>query len=158
MQAFNTEQFLNTTHTEASSTELVLVPEGEYIGVSDAIGPDSFRTFDIGKGERAGQQGYSLDVQFLINDEGGTLKEFLGRSPKVKYGMMLDITKDGTLEFGKGRNVGLGRLREAFGQNGAGKPWQFSMLGGQVAKIKVKHRLDQKSGKTFAEVSEVTKM
>lgn len=154
-ETFNPEVFLNVQTTEANSTELTLVPEGEYMAMTEPVTPESFRTFDIKRGDRAGQKGVALDVQFVINDDSGSLKELLGRAPKVKYGMMLDVRPDGTLEMGKGRNVGLGRLREAFGQNLTGRPWAFGQLGGQVAKIKVKHRID--NGKTYAEVAEVTR-
>lgn len=151
---FNPEQFLNTAYSEANSTELVPVPEGEYIAVSGGIGPDSFKKFKIGKGERAGQDMYRLDVEWTINDDSGQLKELLGREAKVRQGIMLDMSKDGTLDFGKGRNVSLGRLRAALGQNLGGKPWSFSSVGGQVAKIKVKHRID--GDRTYVEVADVT--
>lgn len=157
--AFNAEQFLNLQVEDPNSTELLLVPEGEYTAVSEPVDANSFRSFTIGKGERAGQKGVSLDVEWSINDESGALKEYLGRAPKVRQGLMLDTIGGGTsLEMGKGKNVGLGRLREALGQNQTATPWRFSMLGSQVAKIKVKHRLDSNTGKTYAEVSEVTKL
>lgn len=153
---FNPELFLNATIDSALSTELLVVPEGEYSAVSAPITAESFQTFDIKKGDRAGQKAVRLDITWLINDESGALKEFLGRTPSVRQGIMLDVRLDGTLENGKGRNVTLGQVREALNQNMTGRPWNFSMLGGQVAKIKVKHNLYQ--GKTFAEVTAVTKM
>lgn len=155
---FNPELFLNAAVNEANSTELLAVPEGEYIAVSDPITADSIRSYDIRKGEKAGTKGYALDINWTINDESGALKEYLGRAPKARQSIMLDLTKDGGLEFGKGRNVGLGRLREALNQNQTGRPWSFAMIGGQVAKIKVKHRLDTSTGKTFVEVGDVAKV
>jgi hypothetical protein len=152
---FNPEQFLGAQFNEANSTELLPIPEGEYIAVSDPVGLESFKQFDIKKGDRAGQKGMMLILKWNINDENGQLKEHLGRAPQARQSVMLDMGQGGTLEFGKGRNVGLGRVREALGQNLTGKPWAFSMLGGAVAKIKVKHRID--GGNTYAEVTEVTK-
>lgn len=151
---FNAEILLGTVVNEANSTELVRVPEDVYLAVSDPITAESFKEFDIRKGERAGTKGLKLIVQWSINDESGALKEYLGRAPKVKQDIMLDRGPGG-LEMGKGRNVGLGRLREALGQNVTGQPWNWSMLGGQVARIKVKHRMD--GADTYVEVSEVTK-
>jgi len=81
----------------------------------------------------------------------------LGREPKVRQSLMLDVRADGALEFGKGKNVGLGRVREALGQNSTGRPWSFPMLGGQLAKVKVKHRLDTATGRTYVEVTDVAK-
>lgn len=154
---FNAELFLNTQMDEANSTELLAVPEGEYLAVSSPVTAESFRSYDIKKGDRAGTKGYSLDLEWTINDDGGALKEYLGREPKVRQGVMLDLNSSGGLEFGKGRNVGLGQLREALGQNLTGRPWAFSMLGGQVAKIQVKHTLDANNGKTYVNVTKVTK-
>jgi len=152
---FNPEQFLGAQFTDANSTELLPIPEGEYIAVTEPVTAESFKAFDIKRGDRAGQKGYMLILSWNINDENGALKEQLGRAPKARQSIMLDLGQGGTLEFGKGRNVGLGRVREALNQNLTGRPWAFSMLGGAVAKIKVKHRID--GGNTYAEVSEVTK-
>lgn len=152
---FNPELFLQTTISEANSTELILIPEGDYLAVSEPITVESFRSFDIKRGERAGQKGRSLDIKWNINDDSGQLKEYLGRAPSARQGIMLDTRPDGTLEMGKGKNVGLGRVREAVGQNANGQPWSFSMLGGVMAKIKVKHRVD--GSKTYAEVVDVAK-
>ena len=150
---FNAETFLNTTHTEAADTSLLPVPEGEYVALSSPVTAESFRDFDIKRGERAGQKGYAVDLEWTIDDE--KLKAELGRTPKVRQSIMLDVTAGGGLDFGKGKNVGLGRLREALNQNADGKPWSFAMLGSQVAKIKVKQRLYE--DKIFAEVADVTK-
>lgn len=156
-QTFNPELFLNTQINESLSTELLNIPEGEYVAISEPVTSESFRDFNINRGERAGSKGYALDISWVINDDDGKLKEYLGRAPKVRQSLMLDVRDDGSLEMGKGRNVGLGRLREALNQNSTGRPWSFSMLGGQVAKVKVKHRVDSTSGKTFTEVSDVAK-
>jgi hypothetical protein len=149
---FNPETFLGTTHTEAADTSLLPVPEGEYTAVSSPISAESLRQFDIRRGERAGTKGMSLDVEWTVNDE--EIKKLLGRTPKVRQSIMLDLTADGNgIDFGKGRNVGLGRLRAALGQNQNGQPWNFSMLGNQVARVKVKHRMVE--DKIYAEVSDV---
>lgn len=156
-QTFNPEMFLNMSTNEANSTELLQVPEGEYTAVTQGIGPDSFKRFPIKQGARIGQDFIRLDVSWVINDEGGKLKDYLGREPKINQGIGLDVNPDGTLEMGKGKNVALGQLREALGQNQAGRPWSMSQLGGQVAKIKVKHRLDAATGRTYVDVGAVTK-
>ena len=155
--AFNPELFLNTTVNDANSTEVLQVPPGEYRAVSSGVGPQSFSAFPIKRGDRAGETFYRLDVEWTIDDPEGKLKEFLGREPKVRQGIPLDISKDGTIDMGKGRNVGLGRLRSALNQNTNGKPWSMSQLGGQVAKIQVKHRLDENTGRTHVDVADVAK-
>lgn len=153
MSTFNPELFLQTTHTEAADTVLLPVPEGEFLAVSSPVTAESIRQFDIKRGERAGTKGLAVDVEWTINDD--EVKTALGRTPKVRQSLMLDLTPDGNgIDFGRGKNVGLGRLRDALGQNQNGQPWNFSMLGNQVARIKVKHRMHE--DKIYAEVTEVT--
>lgn len=154
---FNPELFMSQTVEEANSTEILQVPEGEYLAVSDPVTVQSLRSFDVKRGPNAGSKGHAVDIQWTINDEDKTLSTFLGRTPRIKQSIMLEIAPDGTLAMGKGQNADLGRTREALNQNTSGRPWSFSMLGGAVAKVKVKHRLDAESGKTFAEVKEVAK-
>ena len=155
---FNPDVFLNTTVVESNATELLVVSEGEYTAISGGVTADNFRSFDIKKGDRAGQKGYSLDIEWNIEDTGGAIKATIGREPKVRQSIMLEISSDGTLVFGKGRNVSLGRVREALNQNQTGKPWSFSMLGGQIAKVKVKHRLDPATQRTYSEVADVSRI
>jgi hypothetical protein len=49
-------QFLNTSTTDAGSTQLDPVPEGEFKAVSEPLSAESFQSFDIKKGERAGRR------------------------------------------------------------------------------------------------------
>jgi len=154
--AFNVSAMLNSQVTESNSTELLQIDEGEYIAVIDPVSEENFKSFDIKKGERAGQKGLSLNLTWNINDESGAIIAKIGRTPKVRQNLFLDLTTQGGLDFGKGRNVSLGQLREALGQNMTGRPWSFGMLGGGVAKIKVKHRILD-DGRTMAEVQAVAK-
>lgn len=147
---FNPELFLNTTVDAVLSTEYVNLPVGDYVGVIGPIGPDNFKSFDIKRGENAGKKAYRLDLEILIDDPEGKLREELGgRPPKVFDGIMLDLKADGSLEFGKGRNVQLGKLRDALGQNKAG-PWSFGMMASQPVKVSIVH--DTYDGKTSAKV------
>jgi hypothetical protein len=68
---------------------------------------------------------------------------------------MLDLTEEGMLATGKGRNVLLGRLREATGLNQSGEPFAFPMLTGRPAKVQVAHRLYE--GQIYAEVKGTAK-
>jgi hypothetical protein len=155
MSTFNTEQFLNQQYDKALDTQLLLPDEGEYLAVTGPVGADNFRSYDIRKGERAGTKGYGLDIDMILQDD--TVKAKIGREPKVRWSTMLDMTPDNTaLDFGPGKNVRIGQLRKALGQNDNGKPWHFGMLSGQILKVKVKHRVDaQDSSKVYAEVAAV---
>jgi hypothetical protein len=149
----NVEQFLNTQVTDANATKVVPVPEGEYTAIIGPITKDSLRSYKIKNGPRAGQEGYSLDLEWEIFDE--NVKNLLKRDTvKVRQSIMLDI-ENGTLALGEGRNISLGRVREAVNQNRAGQPWSFGMLSGQTAKIKVVHRVD--GDEIYAEVRGVSR-
>jgi len=69
---------------------------------------------------------------------------------------MLDLDSQGRVDMSKGKNIGLGRLREAVGKNNEGEQFSFSMLPGLMAKIAVTHRINGED--TFAEVKAVAKL
>ena len=124
---FNPDTFLNTEFTEDFSTARIPVPEGEYTAVIKEIKP------------RAAKDKAVLDVIYSIDDpEVAAITGF--DSPQVRQSIFLDLTESGSLAMGAGKNIHLGKLREACGQNQKGKAWQPGMLVGQVVKVKVVHR------------------
>lgn len=145
MSSFSPEIFLNTETESANATEYVPVPEGEFPASIKALKP---RILTDGRP--------ILDVTWTVDDE--TVREETGMAePVVRQSIWLDITESGGLDFGKGKNVSLGRLRESVGQNQSGKPWAPGMLVGQAAKIKIEHSIDKRDGKTIqADVKAVT--
>lgn len=150
---FDVESFLNQTTTEANSTKLEPVPEGEYVGIISKVSARQWQNkTDPSK------SGVTLDVTWDVDD--GALKEKLGRDKiTVRQGVMLDLSDTGGLDTGKGKNVGLGRLREAVGLNDPGRPFAFAMLTGKPAKIAVKHRIDPNDAeKVYDEVRGVAKI
>lgn len=137
MSAFNPDTFLNTETEASSATSYTPVPEGEFNAAIKLIKP---RVLTDGRAV--------LDITWTVDDE--TARNETGMAePSVRQTLWLDTTESGGLDFGKGKNVGLGRLREAVGQNQAGKPWAPGMLVGQVAKIKVGHSIDKRDGVTI---------
>ncbi len=148
------EEFLGLQVDGASSTQVVLVPEGEYLA---QIEPDGIglADFTYTKGEREGQKGYRMTVKWRCLDENGDVEKQIGRPPVLTQSIMLDLTDEGGLDMSEGRNVSLGRLRDAVNQNENGKPWQPAMLIGQMAKILVKHSINQKTGDPMQEVNRV---
>ena len=147
MSTFNPETFLNTEINESNATAYLPVPEGEFTGIIKALKP---RVLSDGRAV--------LDVTWVVDDE--EAREATGMAePTVRQTLWLDLTESGVLDFGKGKNVGLGRLRDALGQNDSGKPWQPGMLVGGVAKIKVSHSIDKRDNETIqADVRAVTKL
>jgi hypothetical protein len=130
------DQLLSGSVTGANSTALSPIPEGEFNAVIQDV---TLRDFVYKKGDKTGQTGYALDINWEINDE--KLRLELKRTPNVRQSMILDLNGD-AIAMGEGLNVGLGRLRKAVGQNEAGKPWSPLMLKGSVAMIATKQRMD----------------
>lgn len=150
---FDVTSFLDSTTTEANSTVATPVPEGEFTAIVDKI---DARTWTSKKDPT--MSGVTLEVIWNIDDQG--VKDLLGRDKiTVKQGVMLDLTDAGSLDFGKGRNVSLGKLREALGLNVPGQAFAPSMLVGRMGKVMVKHRIDgDKPDVIYAEVRGVAKL
>ena len=147
---FDPNQFLDLQITEANDTKVIPVPVGEFTAVADKA---ECRTWQSKKDPS--KSGVTLEVTWAIDDQG--VKDLLGRDQvTVRQGIMLDLTEEGGLDMGKGRNVGLGRLREALGLNVPGQPFAFSMIPGRMAKIKVDHRIDGEN--VYAEVKGAAKL
>lgn len=144
MSTFNPDTFLNTSVTGANSTTFTPVPEGDFTASVKEIKP---RSTDSGKA--------ILDVVWAIDDATVTAATGMA-NPTVRQSVFLDITESGGLDQSKGKNISLGRVREALGQNAPGQTWQPGMLIGGVAKISVKHRLVNDD--IFADVKGVAKL
>lgn len=131
--SFDPNTFLNTTYDEANDTKSVPCPAGEYLAIADKV---EIKTWSSKDGSSSGLK---LDVLWDIQDE--NVKALLGRdSVKVNQQQMLDLTETGALDLGKGKNIGLGRIREALDLNTPGQPFAFSMIQGRMAKVVVSHR------------------
>ena len=137
MSSFNPDVFLNTETAESNATTYTPVPEGEF---NASIKTIKTRVLTDGRAV--------LDISWTVDDEDARTETGMAE-PSVRQTIWLDTTESGGLDFGKGKNVGLGRLRDAVGQNQAGKPWAPGMLLGQVAKVKVSHSIDKRDGVTI---------
>ena len=134
------ETFLNATTTEATSTEYAAIPENEYNAVVHKI--------DL----RTPKDSVILEIHWALDAPG--VEDAEGKVARMS--IFLDTTADGQLAVGKGKNVKLGRVRTALGQNEAGTPWAPSMMMGAVARIKVTNSAG-KDGQIYSNVTEVTK-
>jgi hypothetical protein len=135
MTTFNPADFLNQTFDEANSTVSVPVPEGEFLAIADKVDLNTWQKRD------GSASGLKLDIVWDIQD--AELLAMLDR-PKAtsRQSIMLDLTETGQLDFGKGKNVQLGRLRAALDLNEPGKPFSFPMITGRMGKVSIKHRID----------------
>ena len=128
--------FDNLIHqaTGTLSTERLLVPAGTYnncyvkeIKVQDGV---------IKDGDRAGQPWAKLLVTWVLDHP--ELRKELDRAEVVlTQGIMLDVTSDGRLETGKGKNVRLGKFKKALGINDENSPLTDAIQ--RRAILQVKH-------------------
>jgi len=136
MTTFSVEMFQDLVAEGAMSTKFEPIPEGEYEAVVEEVEAQVLETDD---GPRP-----TLRLTWkIIGPDVEKLQEQLGRQQlTVSQTVFLDIDEvDGkaVLSTAKGKNVQLGRIREALGQN-TGKKWSISMLqGAGPAIIQVKH-------------------
>jgi hypothetical protein len=160
MSNFDPASFASQSFTGANDTKIVPLPIGEYTGVTKDQEIGTWQSKDDPT-----KAGLKLTTNILVDGSqscpsGKTVKEETGRdSVTLKYDCLLDIVPgpDGRygLDFGKGKNVGLGRLREALNLNDPSTPFAFQQIPGRMVKIAVGHR--PYKGDLFAEINAVTK-
>lgn len=149
MSQFDPQAFLDTQTTETNDTRVLPCPIGEW--------PATVENVDIKSGvsQKSGEPWTKLNVKWKI--EGCDANRMADRDPiYVTQGILLDITEAGGLDMGKGRNIGLGRLREATNLNAKGTPFSPRMLLGRSAKVAVSHR--EYEGNLFDDVKGVVKI
>lgn len=146
--ALDPNVFMNQT-TEAAGDVSAPVPDpGEYPAqVVDVEG----RAITLKSGDRAGQEAALIDVRWEL--DAPEFESEYGYKPRCRQSIWLDTMGDGSLDFGKGKNVSLNRLREALGQNEPGQAWAPSMMKGQPAKVLINHRMD--GDRVYTDVSSV---
>lgn len=112
-------------------TARIPVPAGEHNAL---IKDYSFRSYT---NKKTNEQGVSMDITYDLIDDTGAIAQKIGRPPTVTHGYFVDLDAHGSFDWGKGKNVWLGKIREAIGQNVPGQSWGFPMMKGQPIKIVV---------------------
>lgn len=134
---FDPNLILGSGSEEALSTRGIPIPVGEYLAqIMDLVPRNVQGVKDTSKWYQF------LDIKLEIKLSPEAQAE-LGRETTTRnHSVGLDLTAQGNLDYGRGKNIGLGRMREATGQNVPGQPWNPMMLKGQVVKVSVKHEPD----------------
>lgn len=150
---FNAEAFLNQTIEEPMSTKSLVVPEGEYRAiVDDGDNAIQFKEF---AGKDGKPPSFQCVVLFQILDD--SVKAFMKREKvTAPMNIWLDMKEDGSgLDLSEGRNVNLGKLRAALGQNSGS--WSPLMMKGKgPVMIKTSQRADKNNPEIkYAEVVRV---
>jgi len=123
MSTFDPDTFMQTSTDQSMDTEYPVMPEDEYQAFINKVIARKF--VDKETGEDRG----ILDVLFEVSSD--KAKKATGQdTPIAKMGVFLELEENGALALGMGKNVKLGKLREAAKQNKPGKPWSPPMLEG----------------------------
>lgn len=147
---FDAAAFMNTEVSEPLDTKLPTIPAGDYKAI-------------VGDGENdvkarpISDEQIVMDVTWKLIDCDEIAKN-LGLPPelmRVRQGVFIDF-ENGAIATGTAKNVQLGRLREALGQN-KGKAWNPGMLrGAGPCTVKVVNKPAQDgSGDIYANVVKV---
>jgi len=161
--AFDADKFLSSNTVGPMSTQITPCPEGTFTAVVSGDGDikDWFREVEW-KDKKTGEprSAQAVRIPFLITDDGVRAK--LSRDTViVPYDIFLDLiygktsNDPDTLDTGEGKNVKLGQLRAALGQNNPN--WNFSQLrGAGPVMVKVSQRSDSRDPQVkYAQVERV---
>lgn len=162
MSNFDPELFMQQTVDQPMETERTLCPPGDYTMMVDDF--EAKRAieqidFEYKKGPNAGQPGtmYVFNCPCVVQDD--KVKADMDQDRVIVYKRItLDVNADGQLSWGKNKNIDLGQLRHAVGQNHAGT-WNISHLRGAGPFVgKVEKREGKRKDGTNFEGREVTRV
>lgn len=134
----------------ANSTFVPQCPPGDYSGVIDSLKAEQF------PGVKDPSKTYTK-VKFGIAVQDPGVQALLKRDKIVVFhDFLLEMTEDGSgIDMGEGKNVGLGRIREATGLNTPGQEWNFGMFVGRPLKVHIEHEVY--NGEAYAKATKVAK-
>lgn len=148
--AFNAESFLQQTVEAKLSTKRIPHPDGIF---------DEGQIVDLqlksGTAKESGKQWARLEVIIQATDP--AIREEMklpeGQEAKVRFECFLDLDENNNLDVSEGKNIQLGKLRNAAGQN-SDESWSIMDLKSAVVGYKVKHRFNE-DGDAYAVCSSV---
>lgn len=137
--AFDVDAFVNSTTEAPLPTRMLPIPVGEFLAVVSSH--DKWcEVRAITEGKMAGR--VIADIHFDILDD--NVKAQMGMDTvRIRESYFLDLTPDGRVDFSPNKNVKLGRLRDACGQNKPGIPFG-NLKGAGPVRISVIQEPDEK--------------
>lgn len=148
---FDPDAFMTESYEAATDTRYVPVPEGEYPAVIEKV--------DLKQSTKDNKTFYPFEVTWNIQDQG--VQQLLGQEKVlVRQTIFLDFNEQGNaLDFGTGKNVALGKLREALGMNDPSQRFSLKSLEGQAAKVFIKQTPKKDDPETiYSNVSKVVSL
>jgi len=166
---FEPNDILNGTYYEATATKISMPPAGQYLGtiIHDSESQYDSQKITAKEGEYTNKQGETrpwmlINVPFRLAKPDDPSHE--GHDKTSRMTLFLDLVDgpNGTPvpDFSGDKNIALGKLREAVGQNTAGEQWSPMMLAGQSCNVSVEHETAKKAEadgtfRTYANVTAV---
>lgn len=148
MSTFDADAFMQETVDAEMDTVVLPCPPGTYSAQIEDI--------KVREIESNGEKRYPMDVIYNVLDD--AVRNELGREKvTVRQTIWLDFDPvTGKLDASKGKNVGLGKLREACGMNASGKAFSLLQLKDQQVSIVTGLRADKNDATIkYAEVKTV---
>lgn len=142
--AFDPNSFLDAQQTEVNEKRSPLPvenPENENGLYTAVIGELKTDAGTISKGDRAGQPWVAMLVPLRIQVPASV--QGLGLPPELTIidRVFLDLTPQGGIDNGKGKNRQQKAYRDATDMNNPGEPFAWRMLTGRVVQVKIEHEL-----------------
>lgn len=153
--SFDVEAFMNSA-VDPLETHFEVVPEGEFPFLIDGDPAQLVPKELSGTSAKTGNPYHFWQLELNCVCQDGNVRQKLGREKVfVRLRINLDLDANGRIEGGPNKNVQLGQLRDALGQNSPG--WTPKMLLGAGPFMgKVKHTKGDKG--TFADIARVGKI
>lgn len=150
---FNADAFLNQTVEAVMDTFRVPFPAGDHddLQIKEVKINSGVNT----KGQNVGKTWAQIELKLVSTDPNvrDEMKVEGDQDAAVFYREFLDLDDNGNLDVRSGKNIKLGKIRKAVGQN-TEEAWSLINLRGAMIGARVKHKLNE-SGDAYAEVSAV---
>lgn len=134
-------EFINDAQDDVPSADFIATPEGEY---PMYVKPGSTK---IVQGE-SDKGKWAMYTATAVVDDQAAREATNMENPTAKVRFFLDVNDSGALVKGTNRNVTLGKLLKATGQDRPG--WSYAGIEGVNFRGKVKHIADKKDATRIA--------
>ena len=132
---FDPDEFMGADQTVDLDVNYTPFDEGEYVA---QLGEEIRAT----QSEREGRVSVRLDIPWLLLDDKAREKSGMD-NPQFYSAIFVEMEDNGAIASGPNKNIALGQLRKALGQD-TGKKWSPGMLrGAGPVKIYVTQRPDR---------------
>lgn len=143
---FDAQAFLESAVQGEMSTERPLIPENEY----------HVEIEDVEVKETKNPSWLQCTLKTQVDDEAAAAT--LGRKSTpftYNFSFPIELDEGGGMAMGEGKNILVGQLRAATGQNNAAKPWRFADLIGNTVLIQVAHEKQKDSDRVNERIRRV---